>query len=196
MLNLMKKLSVVFAILLALATTLTLAHKSSAALLGAPYSPEIDARFNAIEVGSPFNVFNPGYAGNYPGIATGVGVNGTFGDYIAKQIINMTGVAIGTTSLTAIPIPANAMITQAFFRVNTAYGPSGTTVAFQCLTTGDIFAATDKTGSAAGTIVSGIETGVATAILDVPNGCTPAMVTAVHPATSGQLELFINYFLK
>lgn len=188
----MKKL---FAIATSVAALIAVGTYAHAAILNAPYQPEVDQRFNAIEAGLA-NVGAAGYGGNYPGIASGAGVNGTYGDYIAKQVVPLTGVVVGTIALPSLVVPAGAIITQAYIKVNTAMTPSGTTLALKCINANDVFTATDETGASANAIVSGVETGTAATMLYTSAGCTINLTTAVHNFTAGAIEVFVNYILS
>ena len=152
---------------------------ANAAILGAPYIPEVDSRFNALET-----LFT------YPNsIAGGTGI---FPSTTAKGIVTLTGTS-GVYTSTGIVLPANAILEEAWVYTATQIQPTGTQLALQCITAGDVFAAADKTATAAGGIYSGVETGTAANMLYDASGCTVKWETTIHQATSGVIDLFINY---
>lgn len=169
---------------------------ASAKILGAPFMPETDARFNCLEVGSSaackgqpgFTALSIPWANLIQGTATGA--VGQFPISVWKQTVS--AVVTAAAHNTSIVLPAKTLIRQAWIRINTAITPSGTTSAFSCLGANDIFTATDETGASAGAIVAGAETSTGATMLDVPSGCTVVYTGGAHTGTAGAIELFIE----
>ena len=199
----MKKLATLLVLLLS-------SINANAALLGAPFLPEIDNRFNCIETGY-CNTAYPGAqvfatvvgSSTYP-----VGLGGmqnpgagrstvAFMDYVVKESINLAGEVAGVNYPLGASIPGNAIITQAFVVIKGPPAPGGTKIAVSCMTQGDIFAATDESAVSANTIVAGVETGTPATMLYVNSfGCTPWITPTVHSATAGTVEVYITYILS
>ncbi len=190
----MKNFTALITLLLSLVSPLS-AH---AAILGAPYIPEIDCRFNALETGYVNNIGCPGgvgfQGGSIPISALRLGSTGLYGQFpktYYKQDIVINGDTAGIYGVGPV-IPAGTIITQAWIYVKTAVAPSGTTTALSCVTAGNILAATDESGQAAGSIFAGAETGTAGTMLYSAAGCTVALTTAVHTATAGEWTLYLE----
>ena len=166
--------------ILLLLLALSFSTHADAALLGAPYMPEVDARFNALESSS---VQQAGNSGN------------NFTTYLAKGIINLTNQSLALVS-TPVVLPAMAIITQAYIYTETRIAPSGTTLALQCLTANDVLTATDETGNGPTTIYAGAEVGTAATMLFTGStGCTISAKGGTHTATAGLIDLFIQYVI-
>lgn len=162
---------------------IVLSTSAHAMILNAPFPPEIDSRFNALE-----GVVSPGSTSF---LLPEVGNTGLFVQREAKAVMNMAVVA--GTYPTQIVLPAKSLITQAFVFFESAITPSGTTTAIQCVGANDILSATDETGVAANGLLATIETGLAAPMLYTSTGCTVKVVTAVHTGTAGKIDIFVKY---
>lgn len=158
-----------------------LVSSAHAAIMGAPFQPEIDVRFNNIEQ----SIYSIPEAGN----------QGVFVDHHVKAVISTS--ASGTLS-TGITIPQNAIIQQAYWFVSASGSPvNGTTLAFQCDAANDIYSATNITNFQNNTITSGVETGTAANmhLVTTAGGCPVKAVVAVNTPTGAVWDLFIDYVI-
>lgn len=182
---------------LILISLLAFSLQANAAIKGAPFIPEVDLRFNALETGVA-GQFNDGFkaggikAASLKDQAGNPDATGIYALKVAKSTFSMVGKVAGTYSLAPV-LPAGAIIRQAWFEVAAQPAPSGTTIAFQCVSANDVFSAADETAASVGAIVAGVETGVASTMLYSSAGCTLKAVIAVHTATAGVLNLFVEY---
>lgn len=107
---------------------------------------------------------------------------------------DVDGGAISTIA-TGVNLPANAIIEQCWFRVETQLVDAGSgTLAVQCEDAGNIFAAADFTGNADGAIVAGAPLGtVATMVDDIAASCDISFVIAGAALTAGKLRGYCKY---
>lgn len=187
------KFAAIAALFIALTGVIPLAHAS---IQGAPFLPEIDARFNCLESGycSGGPYVPPGFAAGSLAssvLQQGYGSQGVFAQQLYKADVLINGDVAGNYNTTLV-LPAKSIIRQAFIYTKAAITPSGTTTALKCASTGDILAATDETGNAANTIFSGVETGTAANMLYTSAGCTVVLTTAVHTATAGEWTVYLD----
>lgn len=162
---------------------LLFATGAQAAIIGAPFLPEVDTRFNNIEQ----SLYSAPESGN-----SGISVS-----HHVKGIFNIS--ASGTyTATNTLLLPQNAIIQQAFW-YSSASGtpPSGTTLAFQCDAANDVYTATDISTIQTNAITAGVETGTAATmhLVTTSGGCTPKAVLGVHNVTAGVVNLFLDYVL-
>lgn len=168
----MKKLALA---LLAVATLFTAHPRAYAAIVGAPFIPEIDARFDCLESSQFPNCKNQP---SHPGVLIG-------------QVSVVAGSGASVSS--PLVIPPNNIITQTWLYVKTQLAPSGTKIAVKCLTAGDILAATDESGQAAGVFLAGIQDGTTTHMLaSGSSGCTLVFTDTVHAATAGVFDVYAD----
>lgn len=177
--------------------TATLAPAAYAAIQGAPFIPEIDARFNCLESG-----YCP-TGGSYapPGFVSGTtaftslfnpagGTVGNIGLSYWKADVAMAHV-VGTYN-TTIVLPAKTIIKQAWIYTKTQIVGATSTIAFQCVAANDILTATDETGKAADSIYAGTEVGTAATMLYSAAGCTVKLVVGTATITAGEAFLFLE----
>lgn len=179
---------------------------AQAAIIGAPFQPETDNRFNSIESG--YVQYPGGVVANQVGSSTyPVSIGSmrkiapgrstmSFVKYTAKGNIALSGNAVNVPISTNVNIPADAIITQVYFYIAEKILPSGTSIAVQCMGAGDILAAIDKTASAANTVFPGVEVGTAGTMLYVNSyGCSPKALLGGNTATGGVVEMFVDYVM-
>ena len=183
-----------FWLLIALACSLVavdvaIVHHAHADIQGAPFIPEIDKRFDALEQGNHFK--------------TGVYPSGAADGHWVKQLAvatydfaKYTG-AIGTYSL-GTGLPKNAVITESWlYSITKPTTSASGTLAFKCQNTGDILAAT-AAGSfaAAGASLDGVSTGATAANFKYTTAaCTMQAVIATGALTAGKVSAFVEYMV-
>lgn len=177
-----------------------------AALLGSPFMPESDARFNALEKGTGFSAGAISTTDLASGAVTEskLEVPTSSGLYVPRvarivwdQSVGTNG-AVGTHAL-GVTIPANAVIRQVWFFTKTSVVSTSNngTIAFQCNSANDLFSAADIDSSSgvAGQIGAGVEVGTAATMLKVTTACNVSAVIAVNAFTAGKIDLFVEYVL-
>jgi hypothetical protein len=176
--------------LLLLALSLN-AHASQA-----PFGAEEEARFKAVESGSSLAA-----ASISESKLSVPNTSGLFVPRVARIVWDSTSGtngAVGSHAL-GVTIPANAVIRQAWFFTKTSLVSvsNNGTIAFQCNSANDIFAAADIDASSgvAGQIGAGVETGTAATMLKVTTACNVAAVVAVNAFTAGKIDLFVEYVI-
>jgi hypothetical protein len=103
------------------------------------------------------------------------------------------GGAIGNYSLGA-KIPANAIITEAYFENTVAFVDGGSgTVSIGCESTNDIYAPADITGNSTGDLVAGIPNDAIANFIKVESGCSPRVYLGGAAVTEGELNVFFKY---
>lgn len=156
-----------------------------AAILNAPFNPEEDARFNALEGGNTIPQ-------TYPvGAADGHNV-----PQLAQATYNFAtqGGAVGTISL-GVKLPKNAIIHQAWlYSITKPTTSASGTLAFTCQNAGDVGAATAAASyAAAGASIAGAATGAASAFTYTTAACTIQAVIATGALTAGKVTAFVEY---
>lgn len=164
---------------LLLALLLLSPFSAQAAIIGAPFLPEIDNRFNNIEQ----SLYSNTEAGN----------SGLFVSHHAKGIYNIS--TSGTYSPSnSVVIPPNAIIQQVFWYTSASGSPAaGATMSGQCNVANDLISGVSLTNMANNTITAGVPTGTAATMVYSSAGCTPKMVLGVSNVTAGVYNLFIDY---
>lgn len=169
--------------LVALGLCLFSALPSSAAIKGAPFMPEVDARFDSLE----------GNATSNAGLGQTTGLH-------AKQIAvanyNFAVNGAGTASVVTLPVtlPANAMIVRDYFYTTTApVGP--TDIAWSCQTANNIYSSAAATNFAASAALDGVSTGASTVFKPLTAACNIKMTYTVAPITAGNITAYIEYVL-
>lgn len=158
----------------------------------APYGPQEEARFQALESGTGIvdGVLTVGKLSDYS--ATGFNVQRVAKFQIASTATNS---ATGTYTL-PLTLPAGAIVEQFFVRIGTQFTATATsTLAIGCATTGDLLAATAITGIATSTITAGVQTGGAAAMSYITSTCTVKYTVATNP-NGGILNGFVRYRLN
>jgi hypothetical protein len=164
---------------------LLLTTASYAAILNAPFMPEIDARFNALEGGNVIPT-------TYPiGSADGHEIQGLAQ---ATYDFSKVGGAIGTYSL-GVKLPANAIITQSYlYSITQPTTAASGTLAFQCQNANDIITATAAASySSAGAAIAGSSTAAASAFKYTTAACTIQATIATGALTAGKVTAFVEY---
>lgn len=185
----MKKLFLSLGVLAAAFTAFLAVSNTHAAIKGAPFLPEIDARFNALEGPSFIN-------GKYANFrADSVAVKHT-----AQATYNFAtnGGAVGTHSL-LVQIPKNAVIVRSYaYSITKPTTSASGTLAFTCENAGDLVAATAAASyAAAGASIDGASTGAASVFkyIDTAGPCTISAVIATGALTAGEVTVFSEYVL-
>lgn len=127
----------------------------------------------------------------------------TDGGGLKKRVVRSTfdtqvdGGAIGAYDL-GEDLPANAIVVQAWFQIITQFTDGGSgTVALSCAGANDLFSAADITGSAGGTITSGVPDGTAANMFDVGgSACNITATVAAAEQTAGKLVLWVEYVVS
>lgn len=156
---------------------------------GAPYLPEIDARFNAIEQGNHF------LNNSYPSGAA----DGHYVQQEAQATYNFatqTG-ATGNYDL-GVSIPANAIITRTYaYSITKPTTSASGTLGFYCnnnnnpeLKASTVVASYGATGGAP---VDGIQSGAAANMSVIPTKCDVHATIGTGSLTAGKVTLYINY---
>ncbi len=120
----------------------------------------------------------------------------------SKKLMHSTfDVAVDGGTIGAIDLgedlPANAIVTQAYFQIITQFTDAGSgTVALHCAGADDLFAAADITGSAAGTITSGVPVGTAATMFDVGTACDVTATVAGADQSAGKMVIWIEYVVS
>ena len=158
---------------------------------GAPFLPEIDARFNAIEQGNHF-VNNKFPMGSADGHYVKQIAQATY-DY-SKQ--GATAGATGTYDL-GISIPANAIILQSWvYSITKPTTSASGTLAFKCQNTSDILATTAAASfAAAGASIDGSSTGAAAAFKYITAKCDIQAIVATGALTAGKVTAYVEYVI-
>lgn len=173
-----------FILALFMALTVVVSGHAQAAILGHPYLPEVDRRFDALEQG---NLIKQGI---YPA--------GSADGHYVKQIVKVTydfakqGGAIGTTNL-GIGLPANAIILHTWvYSITQPTTSAAGTLALKCQNAGDILAATAAASfAAAGASIEGAATG--TTYKYTTAACSLQAVIATGALTAGKVAAFVEY---
>ena len=107
---------------------------------------------------------------------------------------DVDGGAIGSIT-TGVTLPAKAIITDCYFRVETQGVDAGSgTLAVSCEDAGNIFAAADFTGNAAGSFVAGAPLGtVASMVDDIAAACDITWTIATAALTAGKFRGYCQY---
>lgn len=113
-----------------------------------------------------------------------------------------TGTAVAFGTGFGATIPANSLITQVYYYTKTAVVSTGNngTIAFNCLSAGDLQVAVDPDGTwglangmGSGTITGIPVAGVSLVGLVVAAGCTPTLTVATNNFTGGRVHIYIDY---
>ena len=180
----MKTTFALFAAILAMSAAATFAH---ADLEGAPFLPEIDRRFDAIEQGNHIK------SGSYPAGAS----DGHYVSQMAQATYDFsvqTG-ATGTYSL-GVKLPANAIITESWvYSITKPTTSASGTLAFKCQNASDILAATAAASFAsAGASIDGSSTAATAANFKYTTAaCTIQAVIATGALTAGKVTAYVEY---
>lgn len=182
---------------------LLLATASQAALIGTPYTPEEDKRFDLIErTGAGFA------AGAIPTSALAGSITEAKQIAFADNSLNVARIAKDTYdfavnggAISAIPLhvtlPAKAVVVRSWIHIVSAVtGTSGATLAFSCKNANDLFTATDETASSSDTFVTGASDYTVANFKSMSTSCTITATIAVHVLTAGKVTVYAEYFVK
>lgn len=170
-----------FILVVLLGLTALSAH---AAILGAPFIPEIDKRFDAIEQGNT-------YKNTYPAGAA----DSHYSRQLAQASYNFStlGGAAGVYSL-KVALPKNAIIEKSWVDfVTQVYGTSAK-LGFECQTAQNIYNPVTPDTFASGTLKDGTQTGSAANMSSITAACN---ISARVQGTilSGLATVYIEYVL-
>ena len=163
-------------------------YNAHADIEGAPYLPEIDARFNAIEQGNHFlNNSYPSGAADSHYVQQEAQATYDFAKY--------TG-ATGTYDL-GISIPANAIVTRTYlYSITKPTTSASGTLAFYCAnaTNAEFKLATAAASyPSAGALAEGNQTGTAANMSVISSKCDVHANIQTGALTAGKVTLFLNY---
>lgn len=172
---------------LSLMLAISLPALSHAAILNAPFQPEVDARFNALEGPSFINL-------NYANFgADSVAVKHT------AQATWDFAVQGGASALydLHVQVPKNAIITRSYLYSTTQPTTSTSgTLSFLCQNAGDIKASTLATSYAtAASTIEGVSTGSASTFKYITAACDIQASIATGPLTAGKVTAFVEYVI-
>lgn len=177
----MKKLFLV----LSLAMIATTAY---ADIQGAPFSPEVDKRFNAIEQGNH--------------LITGANPAGSADGHLVKQYVKATydfakkGGAVGAIDL-GVSIPANSVETRTWmYDITKPTTAAGGTLAFYCgnAANADLLQPLAAASfPAAGGVADGTQTGAAANFSTVSSKCNINAKIATGALTAGKVVVYVEY---
>lgn len=176
----------------------------------APYSTEVENRFNTIEADSwvtsaRINALAVTTAKIAAGNVTEAKLEaptgaGLYVERVARIVWDPSGVAGDRTvasHASGVTIPANAVIRQVWFFTKTSLVSTGNngTIAVQCNAANDVFSAADIDASTgvAGSIGAGVEIGTAATMLKVTTACDITFVVGTNAFTAGKMDWFIAY---
>jgi hypothetical protein len=163
----------------------TVPQHAHADIEGAPFIPEIDRRFNALEQGNHYNY-------NFP--------SGSIDSHYSRQFVQATynfavnGGAVGTHGLSGLSMPKNAIfIRSSAYSITQPVG-AGATLSFFCAAAGDIVPATAPGAyAAAGASIDGTETGPAANFHYTAAPCNIQYTIAGAPLTAGEVTVYLEY---
>lgn len=163
---------------------------SHADIQGAPFEPEVDARFNALEGPSHISTNYPNFSADSVAVLHTAQATWDF----AVQ----TG-AIGTYDL-GVKLPKNAIFVRSWLYSTTKPTTSASgTMGFYCQASGDIIATTTAaaTYATAGMAFDGTSTGSASTFkyLDNLSTCDIHAVIATGALTAGKVTAYVEYVL-
>lgn len=183
---------------------------------GTPFPPAIDTRFHELETGEGLDdsaivtakladsavttakVADEAITSAKVPAMSDDGI--TFGHWARATFSAIGGaVTVGAHPL-GVSLPAKAVITRSFIRVNTQFADTGTcTVALHCEDANNIKTATDISGSASGAFIEGESTGASTAFKSsIGSACEITMTIADGGScvpSDGNGTVWVQYFV-
>jgi hypothetical protein len=163
--------------ILVIVVGLLFALSAQAAIKGAPYQPEIDSRFDALE--GPVSTSPSGISSLHLATAVyNVAVNG--GTSTAHDL--------------GVSLPAGAVIVRSFYDVNTIFADDNAiaTLAVSCETANNIVTAAAVRASGPH---EGVSTGASTVFKKITAACPITATPAVAPFTAGKATIFVEYVI-
>lgn len=167
----MKKLLIVLAAWIAVAP-----FQARAAILGAPFIPEIDQRFNALEgdgFSNSHNILNA---------------------QPQAVVVYDFAAAGGSTFTSPVVLPPNAFITRSYFQIGSSAVGSGASIAWTCGVAGNILATTAINTLPTSGFLEGVSTGASTLFKDVgTSACNIKMTVTGAPLTAGKISAYLEF---
>jgi hypothetical protein len=175
-----------FILAAALAASLFSLH-ARADIEGAPFIPEVDRRFNAIEQGNHYK-YNSYPAGSADGHYTRQMAQATY-DFAKVGGLSTLSYDLG------VSLPANAIITYAgIYSITKPTTAASGTLGFGCQNPGNILPQLAAASfGAAGVSVAGTQTGAVANWSVVTAKCDITATIGVGALTAGKVTLYINY---
>ncbi len=168
------------------------------AIVGVPFIPQQDARFDAIEQDMAAAQSDITTIQALPA-AHAYTTDGISNVRIARATYDVA-VNLGTIAphLLGVSLPAKAIIKQSWFYIDTQFVDAGSgTVAISCEDANNVLTASDITGITAGTITTGASTGsAATMVGGIAAACELTATVATAAQTSGKLTVFVEYVIS
>ncbi len=166
--------------LIPLIVFLALSNYANAAFVGTPFSPEEDARFNALEASTT---------------TSNDGTDGLKAKHTARATWNAaTQGTTGNAYSLGVTLPAKAVIQRSYFLSDIQPVSAGAgTVAFSCTAAGDIFAAATITSKTIGTFTEGVSTGTAATMKLGTTACAITATIASASYSAGKQVIFVDY---
>lgn len=160
----------------------------------APFMPETDRRFNAIEQGNHLN-----YSCFPSGSCDGHWVRQTAQATYNYAVEGATAGATGTYTLPGpVSIPAGAIIQRSWvYSITQPTTSASGTLAFKCQNTSDILAATAAASfaSAGASIDGASNTGGASTFKYITTACNIQAVVATGALTAGKVTAYVEYLV-
>lgn len=149
-----------------------------AALLGNPFLPEEDTRFDNIEGNASFNASS-----------------GLHQKQIAVANFVFSSAA-GSTITAPFTIPAKATIVRSYLWVKTTPVGAGASIAIKCQNAGNILATTAVSSFVNASLpMDGVSTGASTLFKDITTACSPIATVTAAPVTAGNVTAYLEYIL-
>lgn len=193
----MKKIALALSVLAA-ALALWIATPSKVAradIENAPFIPEIDARFNALEQGNHLvnNKFPMGSSDGH-WVQQEVQATYNFAVQTGSSTANPNGLGAGIYDL-GVSLPANAVITQTgVYSITKPTTSTGGTLAFYCQNQYNLLNPTAAASFAgASAAIAGTQNNTITNWSTVTAKCDIAAKIATGALTAGKVTVFINY---
>lgn len=155
---------------------------AQSAIKGAPFLPEEDARFDALEGNSLVNSQDGSHVKQL------VVATYDFSKYGGSSTVNSGVIPIPNAKL-----PANALIVRSYLWIEKKLVGAGNTIAFSCQNANNIFTATNITPNAANSPVDGVETGASAVFANITAPCTVKATLAGNNLTAGKVTAYIEY---
>lgn len=178
------------ALILLLLLSLVNVGVTQAAFKGIPFSPEADARFNALETGG--SIGSGTVSESKLTVPTANGLNASRKARVQYSFATVGG-TIGAIPL-GVTLPAHAIIVRSYIYTDAAITGTSSTVALSCGVANNIFSAASMTSITAGTFTEGVSTGAATVFKDVgAAACAVTATIATANVTAGKFTVWIDY---
>lgn len=159
------------------------------AFAAAPFLPEIEDRFQALE--EAVSISDQSASGLYAKKVAKVIYDSTSGDNGSSTVDS------GTHGM-GVTLPAASLVTRSYLYVVNQLTSSGSTgsstLSFKCEDANNLKTATDMTASSAGAFIEGESTGTAASMkTGIAAACEISAVVGGHDITAGKVILFVEY---